>query len=112
MIALAALTGLRRGELRSLDPPNVQGGRIILRPGQTKSGKARVVPLPPDGMALVEDLPFSTTGHQLRKAFEAARKGIRREELRFHDLRHTYASLLAEAGETLTTVRDMLGTAR
>lgn len=109
VIALAALTGLRRGELLSLTPDNVQSGRIILRPGQTKSGKARVVPLPVDAEALVGSLPFDTDEHQLRKAFEAARKAIGRPDLRFHDLRHTYASLLAEAGEVMTTVQALLG---
>lgn len=109
VITLAALTGLRRGELFSLDPGNIQGGRIILRPGQTKSGKARIVPLPEDGGYLVENLPFQTDGHQLRMAFEKARKAIGREDLRFHDLRHTYASMLAEAGEVMTTVQALLG---
>lgn len=109
VITLAALTGLRRGELLALDRSNIQGGRIILRPGQTKSGKARVVPLPSDGDALVAGLPFQTDGHELRKAFETARRAIGREDLRFHDLRHTYASLLAEAGEVMTTVQALLG---
>ncbi len=109
IITLAALTGLRRGELLALDPGNIQGGRIVLRPGQTKSGKARVVPLPEDGAALVANLPFASDAHQLRKAFEAARRAIKRDDLRFHDLRHTYASLLAEAGEVMTTVQALLG---
>ncbi|TDX30817.1 site-specific recombinase XerD [Modicisalibacter xianhensis] len=109
VITLAALTGLRRGELFSLDPSNIQSGRIVLRPGQTKSGKARIVPLPTDGGYLVENLPFQTDGHQLRKAFEVARKAIGRDDLRFHDLRHTYASMLAEAGEVMTTVQALLG---
>ncbi|MEA3250194.1 MAG: site-specific integrase [Pseudomonadota bacterium] len=109
VITLAALTGLRRGELFSLDPSNIQGGRIILRPGQTKSGKARIVPLPTDGGYLVENLPFQTDGHQLRMAFDKARRAIGRLDLRFHDLRHTYASMLAEAGEVMTTVQALLG---
>lgn len=109
VILLACLTGLRKGELLALDPSNIQGGRIILRPGQTKSGKARVVPLPNDADDLIGELPFSTTEHKLRMAFEDARKAVGRNDLRFHDLRHTYASLLAEAGEVLTTVQALLG---
>lgn len=109
IILLACLTGLRKSELLSLEPSNIQGGRIILRPGQTKSGKARVVPLPNDADELIGELPFSTTEHKLRKAFEDARAAVGRNDLRFHDLRHTYASLLAEAGEVLTTVQALLG---
>ena len=109
VITLAALTGLRRGELFALDAGNIQGGRIILRPGQTKSGKARVVPLPHDAGYLVTNLPFKTDGHQLRRAWEIARAAVGMDDLRFHDLRHTYASLLAEAGEVMTTVQALLG---
>ncbi|WP_422666935.1 tyrosine-type recombinase/integrase [Billgrantia saliphila] len=38
-----------------------------------------------------------------------ARAAVGRPDLRFHDLRHTYASLLAEAGEVMTTVQALLG---
>lgn len=109
VVLLACLTGLRKGELFSLERSNIQSGRIVLRPGQTKSGKARVVPLPEDGDWLVEDLPFDTTEQRLRLAFEKAREAMGRPDLRFHDLRHTYASLLAEAGEVMTTVQALLG---
>lgn len=95
IIALAALTGLRQGELLSLEPTNVHGGRILLRPGQTKSGKARVVPVPKDARPWLEELPFDTTYAKLRRTWENARHDIGRPDLRFHDLRHSYASLLA-----------------
>ena len=68
-----------------------------------------MVPLPTDGGYLVKSLPFQTDAHQLRKAFEAAREAIGKYDLRFHDLRHTYASMLAEAGEVMTTVQALLG---
>lgn len=109
VIALAALTGLRQGELLSLDGSNVHGGRILLRPDQTKSGKARVVPVPGDARPWLEELPFATTYSRLRHAWETARAAVGRRDLRFHDLRHSYASMLAQAGESMTTVRDLLG---
>nr|WP_299379580.1 site-specific integrase [uncultured Halomonas sp.] len=109
IIALAALTGLRQGELLSLELTNVHGGRILLRPDQTKSGKVRVVPVPKDARPWLEELPFDTTYAKLRRVWENARRDIGRPDLRFHDLRHSYASLLAQAGESMTTVRDLLG---
>lgn len=109
IIALAALTGLRQGELLALEPSNIQRGRILLRANQTKSGKARSVPVPGYALPWLEDLPFQTTYSRLRVAFENARRDVGRDGLRFHDLRHSYASMLAQAGESMTTVRDLLG---
>lgn len=109
VILLAMLTGMRRGELLGLEPSNVHNGRIVLRPNQTKSGKPRVIPLTEEALPLVEGLPFDTTGDRVRGAFEKAREKISRPEIRFHDLRHCYASLLASKGEALTSIRDLLG---
>lgn len=109
IIALAALTGLRQGELLALEPSNIQRGRILLRANQTKSGKARSVPVPAYALPWLEDLPFQTTYSRLRVVFENARRDVGRDSLRFHDLRHSYASMLAQAGESMTTVRDLLG---
>lgn len=109
LILLAMLTGMRRGELLSLTPGNIYNGRIVLKPDQTKSGKPRVVPLSDEALALVSELPFDTTQQKVRKAFEKARSAIGRPDIRFHDLRHCYASLLASKGEALTSIRDLLG---
>ena len=109
VILLAMLTGMRRGELMGLEPGNVCNGRIVLKSSQTKSGKVRVVPLTEEALPLVEQLPFDTTFDKLRGAFEKAREEIGRPNLRFHDLRHCYASLLASKGEALTSIRDLLG---
>jgi len=109
VIALAAVTGLRQGELLSLEPSNVHGGRIVLRPDQTKNGKVRVVPVPEDAQLWLQELPFDSKRHTIRVTFESARAAIGRDDLRFHDLRHSYASLLAQAGESMTRVRDLLG---
>jgi len=109
VILLAMLTGMRRGELMGLEPANVYNGRIVLRPNQTKSGKQRGIPLTEEALPLVEGLPFDTTGDRVRGAFEKAREKIGRPDIRFHDLRHCYASLLASKGEALTSIRDLLG---
>lgn len=45
----------------------------------------------------------------LRTVWEHARQTVGRPDPRFHDLQHSYASMLAQAGESMTTVRDLLG---
>nr|WP_163500548.1 site-specific integrase [Halomonas socia] len=107
-ILLAMLTGMRRGELMALESRNVYNGRIVLKPNQTKNGKPRIIPLTEEALPLVEALPFDTTGDRVRGAFEKAREKIGHPDIRFHDLRHCYASLLASKGEALTSIRDLL----
>jgi integrase len=45
----------------------------------------------------------------VRKRFTQAREAVAARPLRFHDLRHTYGSLLAAAGVDLVTIKEMMG---
>lgn len=107
-ILLTAYTGLRKGELFSLDAGNVRDGCIVLGV-ETKTGRPRVIPLPEEAQAIAESLPLPITPDVLRKEWERARKLAGFENVRFHDLRHTYASWLVQAGAPLRAVQDLLG---
>tara|TARA_R110002012_G_scaffold165730_2_gene327973 strand:+ start:379 stop:1377 length:999 start_codon:yes stop_codon:yes gene_type:complete len=109
VILLAMLTGMRRGELMALEPRNVYNNRIVLNPNQTKNGKPRVIPLSEEALPLMESLPFDTTGDRVRGAFEKAREAIGRPDIRFHDMRHCFASLLASKGTAMTMIKELLG---
>jgi integrase len=45
----------------------------------------------------------------VNRYFEPALKEAGVEKIRFHDLRHTYASLLIEQGENIKYIQDQLG---
>ena len=45
----------------------------------------------------------------VRKSFQTALRRAKIKDFRFHDLRHTFASLLVMAGVDITTVRELLG---
>jgi integrase len=108
-ILFAALTGLRRGELLRLTPAMIVDGAVILD-AQTKSGKPRIVPLPPEALRIAQErLPWNLTARVLRKDFDAARARAGLVHVQFRDLRHTYASWLAQSGKNLTMIRDLLG---
>lgn len=108
MIRLAAYTGLRQGELLSLTPDNIQDDLLVLD-ANTKSGKPRVVPILPRVEGAVGRLPYPYAARTLSKWFERARDAAGYPHVRFHDLRHTYASWLAKNGADLTAMRDLLG---
>lgn len=102
-IRLAAYTGMRRSELFRA---RKDGGFFVLD-ANTKSGRPRVVPVHPD-IADIE-LPLKTTDAILRKEWERARVEAGMGHVRFHDLRHTWASWLAQAGVPLYTIGEILG---
>lgn len=114
-VILAAMSGMRRGELLRLrdlaraGTETLQGDVLIAR--KTKTGKARAIPLPPGGVEVAERWIASTiTTDQLRKRYEEGRKRAGMEHVRFNDLRHTYASwILHIAKAPLVVARDLLG---
>lgn len=130
LIRIAAYTGLRRGELVALRWRDVDfvGRKLIVR--KTKSRKVREVPLPDQAAAALDRLsklseftgpneyvfanrlgrPLDATA--LRRRFVSARDAIGLEPLRFHDLRHTYGSLLVAGGVDLVVVKAAMGHAR
>lgn len=136
LVRVAAYTGLRLGELLALRwrDIDVEGSVLTISRAMsagvettTKSGRVRRVPLPtqasnalqhlrrrPDFTAPVEFVFVDGVGRPLnsvtvRKRFKQARDAVGARPLRFHDLRHTYGSLLAAAGVDLVTVKDTMG---
>jgi integrase len=104
-VRLAAYTGIRRGHLLRLTARDVRDGWVHL----DRSSKTRVlqlVPLHGKVKAIAERLPLPISGSQLQSQWRAARSDA---GIRWHDLRHTCASWLVQAGVPLLTVRDFLG---
>ena len=140
LVRVAAYAGLRRGELvalrwREVDFP---GRKIVVRRAlsgdtelrSTKSRRAREVPLPdqaaaaldrlsrrdefigPDDYVFANRLGRRLDPSALRRRFERSRDAAGLEPLRFHDLRHTYGSLLVAGGIDLASVKAAMGHSR
>lgn len=106
-VRLAAYTGIRRGHLLRLTAHDVRDGWIHLdRSGKTRS--LQLVPLHPKVAEIAKGLPYAITKTEFEKCWREARKAVG-VQARFHDLRHTCASWLVQAGVPLLTVRDFLG---
>jgi integrase len=140
LVRVAAYAGLRRGELVALRWRDVDFLRrkIVVRRAvsanvdakSTKSRKAREVPLPdqaagaldrlstrgdftsPDDYVFVNRLGRRLDGSALRRRVEKARDAATLREMRFHDLRHTYGSLLVAGGIDLASVKAAMGHSR
>lgn len=106
---IAAYTGLRQGEIWAVAAENFRANTIVLP--DSKTGAPRAVPVIPKIRQAVArwirvDRPHRRTVY---KDFEQARVKIGMPGLRFHDLRHTCASLLAAEGVDLGTIGAILG---
>lgn len=120
-VTLFALnTGLRRGEIFNLQWPDVdiERGRIIVR--KTKSSQERFVPINGTVRKLLLSLvrtsdyvfPSPQTGGRLvdlKKGFSRAVEEAEIKNFRFHDLRHTFATRLADEGTDVFTLKEILG---
>lgn len=125
LVRAALLTGARYGELVTLKAQDVdlRAGKIHLATG--KSGRARYVPLNPEGVELFRDRLTGATGdalvfahangaawgknHHVRPLANACKAAKVKPAIAFHELRHTYASQLAQAGVDLLTISKLLG---
>ncbi len=102
-VQLALCTAMRRGELLSLRWENVDlQNRTAFLP-DTKNGDSRTVPLSTTAMHVLSELPRHISGvvipvkfFTLDAAFKRARNRAGLEDVRFHDLRRTAITRMAE----------------
>lgn len=106
-LLLAAYTGIRRGHLLKLTHHDVANNRLVLdRTGKT--ARLQIVPLHPRVRDLAKALPLGLSDYQLTQEWKVARAAVG-INCRWHDLRHTCASWLVQAGVPLLTVKEFLG---
>jgi integrase len=123
ILIVALNTGMRLGEILSLQWDQVDLGSRRIRVENTKSGKTRFVEVNTPLLRELLELrrrdsrsPYlffnPKTGKPLstvKTAFKASCRRAGVEGLRFHDLRHTFASRLVKRGIDLITVKALLG---
>jgi integrase len=112
VLALLTVTGARRSEIVLATWDNVDLDRGMLTVLRSKNGRPRYIPLSPIAVAILERqatrrLPGNPhVFPSWRRAKKAA--GLP-DDLRVHDLRHSFASALANAGTPLNEIGTVLG---
>ncbi len=124
LVLLAINTGLRRGELFSLEWSAVDLNRkmIAVRANTSKSGRTRHIPLNAEAIDVLkrwrrthrdEGHVFAGAGGErmtnINKSWASIAAAAKLKDFRFHDLRHHFASKLVMAAVDLYTVRELLG---
>lgn len=118
-------TGLRQGELLSLEWNRVNLFRKTIIIQESKNGKPRTIPLTQIAADILaekskvrnikNDLVFTNSDgtrfdrHNLRRAFNIALRKAGIGNFHFHDLRHTFATRLAQKGVDIYKISKLLG---
>ncbi|MCX7075459.1 MAG: tyrosine-type recombinase/integrase [Methylococcales bacterium] len=120
IIPMLLLTGARKHEVQDARWEDIDFERKFWRIPSTKSGHERHVPLSPAAIALLNQVPkncdYIFANPKTLKPFitffyswDTARKRAGLKEVRMHDLRHSFASFLINAGCGLYEVQKLLG---
>jgi integrase len=122
LVLMALVTGARRGELLALRWRDVDLDVATALVGRGKNGEPRVLPLTelvvaelrrqagrphPDALVFARYDPAKPA--QFSTAWRRAMTLAQIENFRFHDLRHSCASYLAQSGASLLEIADVLG---
>lgn len=123
-IKFLLLTGLRRNEALWAKWSQVDLERGLLHLPMTKSGKSRHIVLSAQARTLLEGLPSRGISqwvfpgknraadrpvYNIDKCLQRLLEKANLERMRVHDLRHTYASVMAQNGVSLFVIQSALG---
>lgn len=123
VVTVALNTGMRRGEILSLSWANVDFSRRAINVKNTKTGRDRVVPMNVSVVRVLEGIQAegisseyvfksNRTDRNLRwikRAWTAVLVEAKIYDFRFHDLRHTAATRMADGGADAYTIGAILG---
>ena len=119
MVMLALNTGMRRGELFNLRWDDIKDGQLVVQGKTAKSSQSRAIPLNDEASQILDrwesdgdlvfpgpnDSPMTT----IKTAWAGVKKGAELPALRFHDLRHSFATRILQRGADIKTVSALLG---
>lgn len=121
-LRLLLLTGARKSEILQARWENVRLDLRLLIVPLSKSGKPRHIPLSDEARKIIRtiphraDCPWLFPGHaqggpltDIYVFWNGLRRKLRLTDVRIHDLRHTFASFLVNAGHSLYEVQKLLG---
>ena len=125
LVTFALHTGMRMGEILELTWRGVDFNRRTVMVVRSKNGERRTIPINETVLSVLRqkskvrslstELVFCSqvftsmeTGH-LRRSFRVALRKAGIDDFHFHDLRHTFATRLVQAGVDLYKVQRLLG---
>jgi integrase len=119
MVLLAINTGMRRGEILHLQWNDIGQTEIVVQGATAKSSQTRTIPMNAEAKKILEhwssnsewvfpgpnESPLTT----VKRSWGGIRESAKLPALRFHDLRHTFATRILQRGADIKTVSELLG---
>lgn len=123
IVLLAMTTGMRQGEITGLTWDCVDLERELINLKDTKNGRPRTISLIGEPLQILRERFFCRKQQtpyvfpakkrfgriSIRKAWDEVLKRARVDGLRFHDLRHTFATYAAESGASNLELATAMG---
>jgi len=122
IILMLIYTGLRINELLNLKKKDIKiKNRYIITGSKTKSGKDRLIPLHKSILPLIENRMINTSEYLIennqkkikyvsfRKNFLKLIKLLKLKNHSIHDTRHTFATIINNAGANSTSIKTIIG---
>jgi integrase len=120
LVLMAITTGARKGELMNLDWSDIDFERQTAIIIKTKNGQPKSLPLTSNVIDELNKFKESkglvfasktkpSSPYCINKTWKIALLTAKIEDFRFHDLRHTTASYLAQSGASLLEIAEVLG---
>jgi integrase len=125
LVVFAINTGMRMGEILALTWAGVDLFRRTVTVFRSKNGERRTIPVNTTVLEILKhkygarsqgtDLVFHSLtdtpldGSNIRRALNAALDTAKVQDFHFHDLRHTFATRIVQAGVDLYKVQRLLG---
>ena len=119
-LRLALFTGARSGEITAIQWGHVDWERRLVRLPDSKTNEPRTIHLSDAAIEVLRAIPhvgpyvvagrkYGESYKSLSRAWHIAREYAGLNDVRLHDLRHSYASLAAGQGLSLYTIGKLLG---
>ncbi len=122
-VLVAVGTGMRRGDQLNLRWERVDFQRNVIWVPNAKTGQSYTVPMSAQVREIMLELRRAARGSdyvftnpetgrpytELRRPFATACRDAGIKGLRWHDLRHTFGTRLAEAGHSEATIAELMG---
>jgi integrase len=118
-LRLALLTGARSGEVTAIQWGHIDWGRRLVRLPDSKTNEPKTIHLANAAIEVLRGVPrvgpYVIAGRRnqpykhLTRAWSIARKHAGLDDVRLHDLRHSFASLALGRGVPLAVIGKLLG---